>query len=45
MNPLTGIPEKVVHDLEAKTQTIQKEDNETNNPSNVVDIDVEEPFC
>ena len=42
VNPLTGIPEKVVHDLEAKTQTIQKEDNETNNPSNVVDIDVEE---
>ena len=42
VNPLTGIPEKVVHNLEAKTHTIQKDDKETNNPSNVSDIDVEE---
>ena len=42
VNPLTGIPEKVVHDLEAKTQTIQKENKETINPSNLADIDVEE---
>ena len=42
VNPLTGIPEKVVHDLEAKTQTIQKENKETINPSNFADIDVDE---
>tara|TARA_B100000886_G_scaffold306854_1_gene239478 strand:- start:262 stop:2331 length:2070 start_codon:yes stop_codon:yes gene_type:complete len=42
VNPLTGIPEKVVHDLEAKTQTIQKENKETINPSNLADLDVEE---
>ena len=42
VNPLTGIPEKVVHDLEAKTQTIQKEDKETNNPSTEADINVQE---
>ena len=42
VNPLTGIPEKVVHDLEAKTQTIQKEDKEINNPSTEVDINFEE---
>ena len=42
VNPLTGIPEKVVHDLEAKTQTIQKEDKETNNPSTEADLNVEE---
>ena len=42
VNPLTGIPEKVVHDLEAKTQTIQNEDKETNDPSNIADIDIEE---
>ena len=42
VNPLTGIPEKVVHDLEAKTQTIQKENKETINPSNLADIDVDE---
>ena len=43
VNPLTGIPEKVVHDLEANTQTIQNEDKETNDPSNLADIDIEEP--
>ena len=42
VNPLTGIPEKVVHDLEAKTQTIQKEDKETNNPSTEADLNIEE---
>ena len=42
VNPLTGIPEKVVHDLEAKTQTIQKENKETINPSNLADLDFEE---
>ena len=42
VNPLTGIPEKVVHDLEAKTQTIQKENKETINPSNLADLDVEQ---
>ena len=42
VNPLTGIPEKVVHNLEAKTQTIQKEDKEINNPSTEVDINFEE---
>ena len=42
VNPLTGIPEKVVHDLEAKTQTIQKENKETINPSNLADLDVDE---
>ena len=42
VNPLTGIPEKVVHNLEAKTQTIQKEDKETNNPSTEADINVQE---
>ena len=42
VNPLTGIPEKVVHDLEAKTQTIQNEDKETNDPSNLADINIEE---
>ena len=42
VNPLTGIPEKVVHDLEAKTQTIQKEDKETNNSSTEADLNIEE---
>ena len=42
VNPLTGIPEKVVHDLEANTQTIQKEDKEINNPSTEADLNVEE---
>ena len=42
VNPLTGIPEKVVHDLEAKTQTIQKENKETNNPSTEADLNVQE---
>ena len=42
VNPLTGIPEKVVHDLEAKTQTIQKEDKEINTPSTEADLNVEE---
>ena len=42
VNPLTGIPEKVVHDLEAKTQTIQKEDNEANNPLTEADLNVDE---
>ena len=42
LNPLTGIPEKVVHDLESKTQTIPNEDKETNNFSNLADIDFEE---
>ena len=40
VNPLTGIPEKVVHDLEAKTQTIPKEDKETNNSSTEADLNV-----
>ena len=42
VNPLTGIPEKVVHDLEAKTKTIQKEDKEINTPSTEADLNVEE---
>ena len=42
VNPLTGIPEKVVHDLEAKSQTIQKEDKEIKSPSTEVDLNVEE---
>ena len=42
VNPLTGIPEKVVHDLEAKTQTIQKENKETFNPSTEADLNVQE---
>jgi len=42
VNPLTGIPEKVVHNLEPKTQKIQKEGKKTNNPSNATDLDVEE---
>ncbi|GIR11580.1 MAG: cell division protein FtsZ [Cryomorphaceae bacterium] len=42
VNPLTGIPEKVVHDLEAKTQTITKEDKETNNSSTEADLNVQE---
>ena len=42
VNPLTGIPEKVVHDLEAKTQTIQKENKKTNNPSTEADLNVQE---
>ena len=42
VNPLTGIPEKVVHDLEANTQTIQNEDKETNDPSNLADLNVKE---
>lgn len=42
VNPLTGIPEKVVHDLEAKTQITQKEDKEIKNPSNEGNLDVEE---
>lgn len=42
VNPLTGIPEKVVHDLEAKTQTIPKEDKETNNSSTEADLNVQE---
>lgn len=42
VNPLTGIPEKVVHDLEAKTQTIPKEDKETNNSSTEADLNIQE---
>ena len=42
VNPLTGIPEKVVHDLEAQTQKTQIQDKETNSPSAEVDIKVEE---
>ena len=42
VNPLTGIPEKVVHDLEAKTKTIQKEDKEINTPSTEADLNIEE---
>ena len=42
VNPLTGVPEKVVHDLEAKTETIQKEDKETNNTSTEADLNIEE---
>ncbi|MDG2164438.1 MAG: cell division protein FtsZ [Flavobacteriales bacterium] len=42
VNPLTGIPEKVVHDLEGQTQKIQKEDKETNTPSNEAHLNIEE---
>ena len=42
VNPLTGIPEKVVHDLEAKTKKIQKEDKEINIRSTETDLNVEE---
>ena len=42
VNPLTGIPEKVVYDLEAKTQTTQKEDKEINTLSTETDLNVEE---
>ena len=42
VNPLTGIPEKVVHDLEGQTQKIQKEDKETNTPSSEADLNIEE---
>ena len=42
VNPLTGIPEKVVHDLEGQTQKTQKEDKETNTPSIEADLNIEE---
>ena len=42
VNPLTGIPEKVVHDLEAKTQIIQNEDKEVNNSSTEANLNVKE---
>ena len=42
VNPLTGVPEKVVHNLEAKTQTLQKEDKETNNTLIGADSNVDE---
>ena len=42
VNPLTGIPEKVVHDLEGQTQKIQKEDKEINTPSIEADLNIEE---
>ena len=42
VNPLTGIPEKVVHDLEGQTQKTQKEDKEINTPSIEADLNIEE---
>ena len=42
VNPLTGIPEKVVHDLEANAQTIRKEDKEVITTSTETDLNNEE---
>ena len=43
VNPLTGIPEKVVHDLEGQSQKIQIQDKQTIPPTTQVDLNVEEP--
>ena len=43
VNPLTGIPEKVVHDLEGQSQKIQIQDKQTIPPETQADLNVEEP--
>ena len=43
VNPLTGIPEKVVHDLEGQSQKIQIQDKQTIPPATQADLNVEEP--
>ena len=42
VNPLTGIPEKVVHDLEGQSQKTQIHDQQTTTPSTEADLNVEE---
>ena len=42
VNPLTGIPEKVVHDLEGQSQKSQSQDKETNTPLAEADLNAEE---
>ena len=43
VNPLTGIPEKVVHDLEGQSQKIQIQDKQTIPLATQADLNVEEP--
>ena len=43
VNPLTGIPEKVVHDLEGQSQKIQIQDKQTIPRATQADLNVEEP--
>jgi cell division protein FtsZ len=42
VNPLTGIPEKVVHDLEGQSQKLQSQDKQTNISSAEADLNIEE---
>ena len=42
VNPLTGIPEKVVHDLEGQSQKTQIHDQQTTTSSTEADLNVEE---
>ena len=42
VNPLTGIPEKVVHDLEGQSQKLQSQDKQTNTTLAEADLNVEE---
>jgi cell division protein FtsZ len=42
VNPLTGIPEKVVHDLEGQSQKLQSQDRQTNISSAEADLNIEE---
>jgi len=42
VNPLTGIPEKVVHDLEGQSQKLQSQDKQTNTPLAETDLNAEQ---
>lgn len=42
VNPLTGIPEKVVHDLEGHSQKLQSQDKHNNTPLAEADLNAEE---
>ena len=42
VNPLTGIPEKVVHDLEGQSQKLQSQVKQTNTPLAETDLNAEQ---